>query len=258
VSDGYETVATTGVNLLLSPFPADVVQQRAGPGGRSFSYIPVEVVVRRLVDSGLEWGFTRQDSEIVQHSNGVNVMLYYGTLNIPALGLPMSDVGSAFIHANGNEEQYKSAASDCLKRCARLYGIGLEMWEGDPNESDRGRPATDYQSGGSGSPTGSDQYPSRVRTVGDYGVPTPTPSHAHSNGGGAKEATDKQLAFIRRLTKERFPMDNDEFNEQAVQQIWTMELREQGQWATNRQGTSKLIEYLMALPTPDSQPRLQV
>ena len=113
----------SGIEAILAPFPRDQVQQRKGPGGMEFDYVPAEVMIRRLVDSGLEYSFTQVPGcppQIMSHGNGVNVMLYYGRLHIPALGPAQDDVGTAFIHPSGNEEQYKSAASDCLKRCARL------------------------------------------------------------------------------------------------------------------------------------------
>lgn len=240
-----QQVTVSGIEALLAPFPKDQVQQRKGPGGMEFDYVPAEVMIRRLVDSGLEYSFTQVPGcppQIMSHGNGVNVMLYYGRLHIPALGPAQDDVGTAFIHPSGNEEQYKSAASDCLKRCARLYGIGLEMWEGDPNERNRGRSAMEYAG-----------PPQADRPAQQTAAPRYTNSSAPSDG-----ATDRQVSFIHRLTKERFPMDNDEFNEKAVQQIWTMELKQPGTWGSTRQGTSQLIDYLMATPKANEGPSLQL
>lgn len=266
MSDDYQP---SGVEFLLSPFPADVVQQRQGPGGRSFSYIPAEVMIRRLVDSGLEYSFGQvpgSPPEIVQHSNGVNVMMYYGRLHIPALGLPMDDVGTAFIHANGNEEQYKSAASDCLKRCARLYGIGLEMWEGDPNEATRGNPATDYQSGGGVSPTGYDQsrtnpngggasgYQTRTGGGSGYGNRSQTQNPAPSNG----DMSPAQFGLIQRLARERnMVVDNNEVDDRVLEEVCTFSLgmTPPVNWRhLSKKDASNLIEALIAInPAPQLQ-----
>ena len=253
MSDDYQP---SGVELLLSPFPADVVQQRQGPGGRSFSYIPAEVMIRRLVDSGLEYSFGQvpgSPPEIVQHSNGVNVMMYYGRLHIPALGLPMDDVGTAFIHANGNEEQYKSAASDCLKRCARLYGIGLEMWEGDPNEATRGAPPPIYQPQQSApQPAYGNQTPTGGGS--GYGNRSQTQNHAPSNG----DMSPAQFGLIQRLARERkMVVDNNEVDDRVLEEVCTFSLgmTPPVNWRhLSKKDASNLIEALMAInPAPQLQ-----
>ena len=253
MSDDYQP---SGVEFLLSPFPADVVQQRQGPGGRSFSYIPAEVMIRRLVDSGLEYSFGQvpgSPPEIVQHSNGVNVMMYYGRLHIPALGLPMDDVETAFIHANGNEEQYKSAASDCLKRCARLYGIGLEMWEGDPNEATRGAPPPSYQPQQSAPQPA---YGSQTPTGGGsgYGDRSQTQNPAPSNG----DMSPAQFGLIQRLARERkMVVDNNEVDDRVLEEVCTFSLgmTPPVNWRhLSKKDASNLIEALMAInPAPQLQ-----
>jgi hypothetical protein len=116
--------------VLTRALPKDKIQTRPGKGGLEFSYITPDFVIDTLNEAfGGEW-----NTRIVSHDVFAD--------NVAVVGLELSvpttdgkyvakqqfgsceitrglDVGSAF----------KGAASDALKKCATLLGLGLELYK---------------------------------------------------------------------------------------------------------------------------------
>ena len=118
------------VSVLIRPLPKDKIQTRPGKAGMEFYYITPDFVIDTLNEAfGSEWS-----TRIVSHAVfGENVAVVGLELAVPTIegryvvkqqfgsceitrGL---DVGSAF----------KGAASDALKKCATLLGLGLELYK---------------------------------------------------------------------------------------------------------------------------------
>lgn len=185
---------------LIEPFDASDVKRRIidKKSGREASYLPAEVIIRRLTSVPYSFQIIRYWTENV---GGKVVALCHGKLTID--GQSWEDIGTAFIHDNGSEEQWKSAQSDCIKRCARMRGIGLEMWEGDPNEATRGLPAYEYEA-----PPVLDgpAYPPRQNNYQNGGSSTP-----QNNGYARQQYTqntglgpsDKQVPFLKSLCAQK-------------------------------------------------------
>lgn len=118
------------ISVLTRPLPKDKIQTRPGKAGMEFFYITPDFVIDTLNEAfGSEWS-----TRIISHAVfGDNVAVVGLELSVPTTdgkyvakqqfgsceitrGL---DVGSAF----------KGAASDALKKCATLLGLGLELYK---------------------------------------------------------------------------------------------------------------------------------
>jgi hypothetical protein len=123
-------------NNLTAPFRADQIRTRQGRNGQAVSYIEIVDVIDRLNSALPAWSFevvshVILDDEVVVHARlraGDVVKEDFGTHEITR-----SKNGGAAVCIG---ENIKAAASDALKRTARLLGVGLELWrghtEGDP------------------------------------------------------------------------------------------------------------------------------
>ena len=124
-------------DLLTKPFARELIKERAGPHGKRVRYVDVHAVIQRLNEGSDDWSF-----EIVKHEILDTEVIVLGRLTLD--GVTKSAFGGSPISI-GNDGQpisigddLKGAASDCLKKSASLFGVGLELYGGkpaaDPNE----------------------------------------------------------------------------------------------------------------------------
>jgi hypothetical protein len=115
---------------LVRPFPESLVHQRKGAFGRTLSYLEASAVVERLNDCfDSEWGFTIIGHQILDTQE----VLVHGRLT--AGGIVKEDFGRGAIVVSRETgevisaaDAFKAAVSDCIKRCARLLGIGAYLY----------------------------------------------------------------------------------------------------------------------------------
>jgi len=110
------------LKLLEEPFDAAQVRTRPGRGGIELKWVDARTVAQRLDSvlglSGWEWHIERQQDGVV-----------LGTLTIH---LP---TGATVVRQDwgymtgGSGEDLKEAASDCLRRCASLFGVGRYLYQ---------------------------------------------------------------------------------------------------------------------------------
>lgn len=119
---------------LERPFDANQVKTRRGPGGKQLSYVAVSAYIKRLNEVfGDGWSF-----ELTSREQFEDHVLVEGRL--VAGRVIKSGIGGAELrrHQDGKVmslgDAFKSASSDCLKRCARLWGVGLALY-GDEDEA---------------------------------------------------------------------------------------------------------------------------
>lgn len=121
--------ATTKALIQVST-PVEFIKQRPGKGGKTFTYVEGGYVIARLnqIFSPVGWDFeviserieptevvVRGKITIKDHKNGFSISkTQYGTKERNA-GVPLGDT-------------LKAAATDCLKKCASLFGIGLDVY----------------------------------------------------------------------------------------------------------------------------------
>lgn len=139
-----ESITPTGerspeeiLDLLGRRFRPEVVQQRK-IGGRQVAYVPVSAVIDRLNRACNTWNFriVSRDRETMQlkrwndavrksESRETTISTVIGELEIPELGVRQA-IGVQALDDGGGEDLLKGAASDSLKKCASLFGVGID------------------------------------------------------------------------------------------------------------------------------------
>ena len=145
--------------LLEQNFSQEEIKQRDGNFGQTLAYVSGHTVIQRLNDAfESAWSF-----EIVSHEIQQDEVIVIGKLS--AEGIAKSQFGSSRItrtretgEAISLASDLKSAATDALKKCATLLGIGLHLYADKPtstvntNQKDNG--GDNSQSGNNGSGNG--------------------------------------------------------------------------------------------------------
>lgn len=140
--------------LLEKPFTPDQIRQRQGQHGHMLDYVEGHSVIQRLNDA-LEgnWSF-----EVVEHRlfSEPDEVLVLGRLS--ACGTTKCQFGSSTIKRArqtdrivGMADAFKAAATDALKKCATLLGVGLDLYADGPADRPRpvkGRPRINDNGGG--------------------------------------------------------------------------------------------------------------
>jgi hypothetical protein len=125
-----------GINLdvLTRPFDPAQIKQREGRGGKMLDYLETHAVITRLNEAfGGAWSF-----EVVDYKTMEGEIIVKGRLT--AGGVSKEQFGSNEVHRlkgeNGEKgapvsvgDDLKAAASDALKKCATLFGVGLHLYE---------------------------------------------------------------------------------------------------------------------------------
>lgn len=116
----------------------DCIKQRPGAGGKQLSYIEAHQVIQRLNEC-FDGEFSFEIDDVMEAGAEIIVR---GSLSVQledGRTIKKTNIGTAEIKTNRNTgeveglgDSYKSAASDCLKRCAVLYGVGLHLYTDEP------------------------------------------------------------------------------------------------------------------------------
>jgi len=120
------------IDVLTRPFAPEQVKTRPGQGGKSLSYVETHAVIARLNEAAdFEWSF-----EVTKHEVMADEVIVLGRLTIDGV-TKMAFGGSSVTRDNSGKEvsladDLKSASSDCTKKCASLFGIGLELYGAAP------------------------------------------------------------------------------------------------------------------------------
>ena len=119
-----------GVRTLLeNPFSEGQIKQRVGNFGQMLDYIEGHEVIQRLNDAfEADWSF-----QITWQSIQEQEVFVLGRLTIA--GITKEQFGSSKITRNRDDnsvislgDDLKSAATDALKKCATLLGVGLHLY----------------------------------------------------------------------------------------------------------------------------------
>ena len=145
-----QTLTEAQVDFLLQRTPRHEIKERQGRGGLRFSYVEHGYVTERLnLVFGFNWDFEVVDKQMLEDEVIVEAKL---TVRTPGgQTIVKTQFGGADIkrHASGARsgrplsiaDDYKAAASDSLKKCASLLGIGLDLYGRDrPEELDEDQP----------------------------------------------------------------------------------------------------------------------
>ena len=187
--------------LLEKPFEPSQIKQREGNFGKTLDYIEGHAVIQRLNDAlEAEWSFSVISHEVLKETDEVIVLGELRAANVVKTQFGSSKITRA---KNSGEpislaDDYKAAATDCLKKCATLLGVGLHLYNGD--KAPAGRP----ENGGSGSRQPY-QKPNTPEGNGD---------RKGGNGDGGR-ITNKQLGYIVNLGKS-LKMNSKDLDQEAV------------------------------------------
>ena len=130
--------------ILERPFDKEQIKQRKGNFGDIIDYVETHAVIQRLNDAfDGQWSF-----EVLTQENDGSQVIVLGKLS--AEGVSKSQFGCSGITTNSKTgeaislgDDYKAAASDALKKCASLFGVGLHLYgagkdEQQPSEINKG------------------------------------------------------------------------------------------------------------------------
>jgi len=130
------------IDSLSARIPKDLIKQRQ-QDGQTLSYVEWTTVVQRLNEiCQTDWSFKvthYEDTctgEALDKKSGEMVKTYeaqvWGALTVESVtreNMGFED-NSKFWRTPG--QRYKSAVSDCIKRCAAMFGMGLELYHDLP------------------------------------------------------------------------------------------------------------------------------
>jgi hypothetical protein len=198
--------------LLEQAFGPEEIKQRDGSFGQTLAYVSGHTVIQRLNDAfESAWSF-----EIVSHEIHKDEVIVIGKLT--AEGIIKSQFGSSRItraRETGEmvslADDLKSAATDALKKCSTLLGIGLHLYADKPS------PDTGTSKKGNGDDN----------------------SQSGNGGNGNGRLTSKQHSFLLKLANEK-GMTRKELNDQCVATYGAVT-----DFLT-RQHASSLIENMLA------------
>lgn len=172
---------------LEAPFAPNQVKQREGSFGQTLDYLEGHAVIQRLNEVlGGQWSFEVSEYQIREDSSEVFVLGKFtaGTTT-------KTQFGSSKITRNRQSgeilslaDDLKAAATDALKKCATLLGVGLYLYNGD-SKSITGNGA------------------SAEKPAGPALAPPRTQHNGPVNGGDKSRLTAKQLQLIHKLMAEK-------------------------------------------------------
>lgn len=119
--------------------PSQFIKQRPGPSGRELSYVEVGYVVN-VLNRAFGWNW---DFRVIEQQIGKKQVWVRGELTVRVDGNPIvkSQYGGSDIRLGRSGESVniaddlKTAASDCLKKCASLLGIAGDIYWKDTDSS---------------------------------------------------------------------------------------------------------------------------
>lgn len=114
---------------LLARFDDASVKTFTGRGGVPLSYIPHPAIRRRLIEAAGPVTFDHDPPYVLE-----GAIVVRGCMSIN--GETHTETGTEPVpsHVMMMADAIKMAVSDCWKRCAMSFGIGLELWEGEEED----------------------------------------------------------------------------------------------------------------------------
>lgn len=117
--------------LLEKPFTGDQLRKRKGNFGNTLDYVEAHAVIQRLNEAlESDWSFEILNHRIMEEANEVIVL---GQLSTH--GITKCQFGSSAVTKNKQTgevmslaDDLKAAASDSLKKCATMLGVGLHLY----------------------------------------------------------------------------------------------------------------------------------
>jgi len=169
---------------LSEPFPPEAIKQREGFSGSVFDYVETHNVILRLNEAFEgKWSFRVVDTK--KFDREITVLGEF-----EAEGFTKQQYGSSEITFRKNTSEpvslgddMKAAASDSLKKCATLFGVGLHLYESKSEKKTAGKTRSRGNGKAKASRNGNSRPPA-------------------GNGNGSRQAngiSEAQISEIRRV-----------------------------------------------------------
>ncbi len=166
--------------LLEKRFTPAEIKQRDGGYGEVVDYLEGATVIQRLNEAfNGEWSF-----EIVEHLIQEKEVLVSGKLT--AGGITKTQYGNKEREKSIGDD-LKAAATDCIKKCATLFGIGLHLYFSETTTAPAPPPAAEP-----------------ARRPAAFPLPVPNRTHEPAEPGddnGPGRLTSKQMSAIFGIAK---------------------------------------------------------
>ena len=138
--------------LLEKPFDLSQIKQREGNFGKVLDYIEGHAIIQRLNDAfEAEWSFSILKHEVLEKTDEVIVLGQLRAVDVVKTQFGSSKITRA--RESGEPislaDDFKAGATDCLKKCATLLGVGLHLYNGN-TPSPRPQDAQSHNRGNGG------------------------------------------------------------------------------------------------------------
>ncbi len=175
--------------LLENTFTPDQIKQRSGNFGKTLDYIEGHSVIQRLNEAfDGSWSF-----EIISHDILEEEVMVQGKLS--AEGVVKTQFGSSSITRSKDggalislADDLKAAATDSLKKCATLLGVGLYLYSSQSGSA---------EGKNNGQPYDERQKPTNTNHHGDR-----QPDNTSTTMNDNARVSNKQLNYLVDLGKE--------------------------------------------------------
>lgn len=130
MSNEFEARRAKMIESLEKPFPQECVKARKGGGGKSYSYVPGHIIIRRL-NEATDQAWTAEITGISERTLGDDLFVVVQvSLEIPGMG-KRPGIGVQIVRPNAGEDLYKGALTDAIKKAATLFGVALDLYGED-------------------------------------------------------------------------------------------------------------------------------
>ena len=143
--------------LIEAPISQDLIKKRDAGFGKKLNYISGSTVISLLNQAfNYRWSFVIKDEKVVESKvkkDGKEQPPYIqvlGQLTIPDLGVVKEQYGTKILLGGASEQEgaAKAAATDALKKCATLVGIGLDLYDDSDIPAEKAAPRAQAHSSG--------------------------------------------------------------------------------------------------------------
>lgn len=186
--------STIDLDILTRPFPPSAVKQRAGGGGKMLDYVEGHTVIHRLNEAtGNTWDMAVKSINRQDLGNGQSLMTAHVAITIPGLGT-REHIGIQEVRGGG--DLVKGCVTDALKKCATLFGVGLELY------------GPDYEAGETDAAQAPRPAPRQAQTA---PRPYPAASAAAADGPVRTDGQGKFLYALMKQCEQRLDMGKEDF-----------------------------------------------
>lgn len=134
LQEDYDVKKRKALNAkLMTPFPSEAIKTRKGAGGKDLRYVEGFTVINRLIAAtDNQYDFSILGRDLFPFGDK-QLAVAHVRLCIPGLGCK-EHIGVQIVsEREGNEDVWKGAVTDALKKAATLHGVGQHLY-GKNNE----------------------------------------------------------------------------------------------------------------------------